>query len=602
MPSRSRRARPSIRRRPVPVIVRKKLEDDLIDSSSSEEEEEEGDEEFTLTAVAAKKEAAAAFTPVVRKKKKKQPSKRKAQRLVRDNKDADALRDERKRMAVKKLRATAAPVSMQLTKAETQAAHELGTFYLRVVKPVREHNHDAQGSQRIFCVCCNRFISKDYCVCGKLLGEHGMGDDHYPEPLMQFDNIFHANVCAVHGRSFDAMKPMRTATQILYSKIVPRVCAAIDQGRAPLVRDALLGTDYMSLDLAPDLYKHLDRLIELDSIKSDEKFLKESDVCALVASLHSWKSMYDADFKNKKAAGDIDGHFDIGRSRLFLPVPFFATVLDLVSFILLDFSLLLRHGKACQQLVKKYYATTTTAFPFLSSKATAAEAAAEAAAADALLDRLRLQKSCVSAKELCQTTAGETGFLPYFFRVFMAHLYGSLVPMKDAAMPAGVTTKKGYRAFVKEQSAEMPLAFVDVNSPSQVIGDMCGRLYEKVKEALERCQLTTDEPRSLFFPDDFHKGTWTPLVPFGAHEVMLPVYDDSGRIIRVVGNSDLGNQRATETLLLGERVVKLCKGINSNLDRLKTNLRLLEVAREIEQDMPTVVLATATACRKKGKE
>ena len=479
-------------------------------------------------------------------------------------------------------------------------AVELATFYQRVVKPQREHNALYPPPQYTFCLICDAYVCRDYCTCGVALAEHGLdATGHYPMPAMRFDNILHANVCTLHGRSEPFMHPLRQTLRLLYEDIVPKLCTYFlnqqsghhhdDHNGGPDDNNsnssAGVGVDLLAPANATTLYLYEDTLQVLSEL-STTYLVQQPEAKAILRRIKHWSDkygeVYNARLADPKSAASIAMAFSRGDAQTngFFPTTVPQNVVELVRETLQEFSMRLRFGSACQLVIKRLFCAFNKHLPFMQQ----GRDACDDMTFPEMLVPTGMPKYHHSATEVKKVLCNTNGFFSTQFTRFMAHLYGCTAQLRvppghTSDRPMGTrawrtTVQKAETAACYEQGLKPPV--VDHESILYMLGSRCAELHEKIVDDVGRCQLTSKEPRKLVFPDDFYPETaannqqqLVPRVPFSDTETILLVYDARGNILRVVNNTFIDDAGAHPMLRLRDRVKQVSDGINRLIDAMK---------------------------------
>ena len=480
-------------------------------------------------------------------------------------------------------------------------AVELATFYQRVVKPQREHNALYPPPQYTFCLICDAYVCRDYCTCGVALAEHGLdATGHYPMPAMRFDNILHANVCTLHGRSEPFMHPLRQTLRLLYEDIVPKLCTYFlnqqsgghhnehggsDDNDNNSNSSAGVGVDLLAPANATTLYLYEDTLQVLSEL-SVAYLVQQPEAKAILRRIKHWSDkygeVYNARLADPKSAASIAMAFSRGDAQTngFFPTTVPQNVVELVRETLQEFSMRLRFGSACQLVIKRLFCAFNKHLPFMQQ----GRDACDDMTFPEMLVPTGMPKYHHSATEVKKVLCNTNGFFSTQFTRFMAHLYGCTAQLRvppghTSDRPMGTrawrtTVQKAETAACYEQGLKPPV--VDHESILYMLGSRCAELHEKIVDDVGRCQLTSKEPRKLVFPDDFYPETaannqqqLVPRVPFSETETILLVYDAQGNILRVVNNTFIDDAGAHPMLRLRDRVKQVSDGINRLIDAMK---------------------------------
>jgi hypothetical protein len=454
-------------------------------------------------------------------------------------------------------------------------------------------------------------------------------------PAMRFDNILHANVCTLHGRSEPFMHPLRKALRLLYEDIIPKLCTYfLDQqsnsgsgsGSGSSVANAqranhyggdekdkeeeekdeeeeekeedagVIGIDLLTPANAATLYLYNDTLKMLSELPV-AYLVKQPEAKAILQRLKHWSDKYGEVYKARladpKAAEGIKTAFLRGDAQTngFFPTNVPQNVIELVQETLQEFSMRLRFGSACQLVIKRLFCAFDKNLPFMQQGRDASD---DMVFSDMLLPT-GMPSYHHSATEVAKILGKKQGFFSTQFTRFMAHLYGCTAqlrvpPEHTSDRPMGT---RAWRTLVQkaesiachERGLKPPA--LDRESVLYMLGSKCAELHEKVIDDVGRCQLTSNEPRKLVYPDDFETTQESDQqlvlrVPFSDTETVLPVYDTQGNILRVVSNTHINEAEAHPMLRLKDRVQQVSDGINRLIDAMKTNSNSHERLLQLE--------------------
>lgn len=432
------------------------------------------------------------------------------------------------------------------------------------------------------------YVYGDQCAhCGRLFSEHDATiDGHFPVSQVAFDLLIRMNVCPRHGRSEPLMHQLRAPVVALYKDTLPKIidwCTKqFVQTGDGLDRILQLGETRTKNPLYFNTYElltgHTGELQKtaLHPRPWTTKFGKrlafsmatlfatyQKDFLAYQASSSpSSSSSYGPDLKGKGRGRGRSGSG--GRRRGGMQAAILQSMqaprscLDAIGMVFLRFSCVILSGTSCQQLLKSYYRTLCTTYPYLT----------RAVVKGKVLPNKRLTVDPVTGRD--------GGIIAQTY-----HCFAELVQ---------TLTQKVKSLGSKPAKPDVRAACQFVNGTIRkgshlrhVANSLLAEMTARTEAAIVTCRLPGAESKVLHLPEDFDVRNNPKPGTFTDDDLLLPVVcSETGLLEGVMVNPN--PPQADYPPNYWPKVKQVARGLTANIERMYT-LSLLGHFAELNQAM-----------------